>query len=65
MVFLLCTTFLFAAPATTQQFYHSDKIRIGPLAAPAHQIPKFVVTVVEQFAECLDFLLRQPRALKL
>jgi hypothetical protein len=38
MVFLLCTTFLFAAPTTTQQFYHPDKIRIGRLAAPAQQI---------------------------
>jgi hypothetical protein len=35
MVFLLCASFLFAAPTTAQQFYHPDKIRIGRLAASA------------------------------
>jgi len=65
MEFLLFTTFLFAAPATTQQFHHSDEIRISRLAAPAHQIPKFLVAVFKQFSERLGLLLRQQRALYL
>ncbi|OFZ89528.1 MAG: hypothetical protein A2V78_11335 [Betaproteobacteria bacterium RBG_16_64_18] len=64
MVFLLCTAFLFAAPASSQQFCHTGEIPVGRLAAPAHPIPKFVVTTVEKVSECLDFLLRQPRALR-
>ena len=56
---------LFAAPATAQQFYDFDQIRVAGLAAPDNQIPKFFVTLVKQSSECLDLLLRQPRSVKL